>query len=669
MGYLGVVNSQDKLRFNVAGLGSAQNWTLVIQLTPANIITYDNPISGISNISPFIFPSFSPDMPLDSAIYHPTRNSIFAVRAGYVSEYGLDLTLLNRSKFTNPCFSKSCIAYDTGNDKLWVGTQGDWAGGFRGDTGNAGVGGGGGRDPSGTAALYKINPSNLNLEEYFDFNLFIFSGNGAETTNQQMEMFGPAVGFYDLMYQDFSGGRLFASLGTYKFPTPNYGMIVSLNPLNPTGNTGYYFEWADVPVTQCAFDSISSPQKLWGVTNLDTWEAYWPFAVNADFTAHYNSFDSALGAGAHGAICLSTVGSGYMYIPAMHNTGLYKYNLDGTINSQPTFPSGLSLGGMTIRMRFNPYDNYIYIPCPATNTVIQYNPSTDTVVQQFSGLDAPHDVVFTPSGVYAVQYGVSGLVQLFNSGAGGVSTPSNISAYWTFEETIPENFRDKVNNFLITRTGTFTSPGAGGGSAINGTGIIGSSYMVPTGNEGWVSHTTTDGPDFNPTTSSGISSWFWLLTSGFNADGVELDINLDAGGFYAGNSIDWDIKNNPNLPFDIGYQVGMYGENSNDNLFISGSGAIIPTAQWTFYGFVWDSINQSGRIYINNSLVSSGSVPGMIVDSGHLKMTFQCSLVSSGLFEIDELGISTNSALTTSQMLSLYNGGTGRTWPAVRSIV
>ena len=64
------------------------------------------------------------------------------------------------------------------------------------------------------------------------------------------------------------------------------------------------------------------------------------------------------------------------------------------------------------RLRFNPVDNLIYVPTFKSDKVIRVDPSTLTVKDTFTGFDSPHDVVFTPSRAFAVQYGGVGLKEI-----------------------------------------------------------------------------------------------------------------------------------------------------------------------------------------------------------------------------------------------------------------
>jgi len=118
--------------------------------------------------------------------------------------------------------------------------------------------------------------------------------------------------------------------------------------------------------------------------------------------------------GAHPAVCFA---NGFIYQVGMTNQEMVKINPTAgpppTIVSRPAL-TGATIGGMTSRIRTNSNDGLIYIPCPATNQVIAYNPVGDSVSHIYTtGLDSPHDMIFAPGGInVAIQQGPTGLLQL-----------------------------------------------------------------------------------------------------------------------------------------------------------------------------------------------------------------------------------------------------------------
>jgi hypothetical protein len=338
-------------------------------------------------------------------------------------EYTLALSQVNFVKtLPNPCFSHSSLAYDSVHDKIWVGTNGDWASGRNGDPG-------GGLPASSTTGLYRVNPATLAEELFVDLQTFTFGGlffNGAAYVYQMpnpsfspFQVFAAESGFYDLIY---AGGKLWGSFYVAPGGSTPVGWFTSFDPTNPTGSN-FAAAWRPgAPPIQLAYDSASSPNRVWMNQDDDEFNGLWPGAVNADWTPVsalvpiYNTFDTPFppaSNGAHGAVVFAANVS-KMYLLEMANQRLIRYSLGGTIETNVSIP-GAAIGGMTIKMRYNSADGFIYIPCPAANQVIQFNPLTNSVIKIWTstdGVDACHDVVFAGTRKFAIQTGPSGLREL-----------------------------------------------------------------------------------------------------------------------------------------------------------------------------------------------------------------------------------------------------------------
>lgn len=328
------------------------------------------------------------DMPADGAIYHPTRNSFFVVRQGYISEYSTGLVLVQGpSRFAASINGRSSIAYDSVNDRIWVGTNGDWAAGYLGDVGGA--------NPSkSTAGLYRIIPSSLNVEAFIDV-----------TTIVAVKDFSAITGVGDVLV---ANGKLFASFGHFTGSgslTSPAEWLFALNlpayTLAWSGNAGTTFN------NQLAHDSSN---QLWMAGDWDKFNDFFP-VYGADSALPTNNPNVHPTNAGHCAIAFSTVAGGAIYIVEMTNQQVAKYNFTtGNLISEPTLV-GATAGGMTSRIRFNPNDNLLYIPCPAANQVIAFNPNGDTVSHIYTaGLDSPADMVFAPGGInVALQSGPTGV--------------------------------------------------------------------------------------------------------------------------------------------------------------------------------------------------------------------------------------------------------------------
>lgn len=339
----------------------------------------------------------TPDAHMDGAIYHPTRNSFFAVRQGYISEYSTALVLLQGpTRFATSIFGRSCIAYDSVNDKVWVGVNNDHGAGYLGDPGNT--------FPSkSTVGAYRITPSTLAVEQFLDpVRLFAYPSTAPAPNN-----YGGNCGVYDILV---ANGKLFlaywSNLG--HVPDSGEGWVMAFALPGVTGS------WGANTTSSCNMQlAHDSSNQLWVGMDSDNYNQFFP-SYGVDSAAPPNSPNSITTNGLHSAVVFSTVSGGFVYFIEMPNQTLAKYNIGtGNLVSQPAL-AGATLGGMTSRMRFNPNDNLIYIPCPAANQVIAFNPSTDTVSHIYTtALDSPADVVFAPGGInVAVQQGSQGLVRL-----------------------------------------------------------------------------------------------------------------------------------------------------------------------------------------------------------------------------------------------------------------
>lgn len=332
------------------------------------------------------------DNPMDGAIYHPTRNSFFTVRAGYITEYSVSLHIVNGPvKFAPSCFGRSCIAYDSVNDRIWCGTSGDWAAGYQGDPGGA-------LPSKSPVGAYRIIPSTLATEGYIDPTTFQL-----DVTSNLIQNWSAVCGVTDVLV---ANGKLF---GTFAGSGHISGFIFGCFGINLPANT-VAWQGGSQGVSLNAQLAHDSSNQLW---------------INGDWDLYFNDFPlygpdagaPTIGpatnptAGAHCGIVFSPVAPGAIYVVQLPNTAMAKYNFTtGAKISEPLLV-GASLGGMTSKIRFNSNDNLIYIPCPASNQMIAFNPATDTVAAIYTtGMDSPHDVVFgTGSLRVAVQQGSSGL--------------------------------------------------------------------------------------------------------------------------------------------------------------------------------------------------------------------------------------------------------------------
>lgn len=92
--------------------------------------------------------------------------------------------------------------------------------------------------------------------------------------------------------------------------------------------------------------------------------------------------------------------------------------LENTVNSDQeldTDKTDITLpdaDAMPFNVRFNAYDNMLYVPGYSNNKVYVIDAATDTLMATKTGFDSPWDAVFTPTKKFAVQHGSVGLKEI-----------------------------------------------------------------------------------------------------------------------------------------------------------------------------------------------------------------------------------------------------------------
>lgn len=327
------------------------------------------------------------DMPLDQAVYVPAAGGhgayIAAVRNGYVFNFNAT----TGAKVASVCFAPtiygpSTIVYEPVNDVLVVGTSGEWGGWF-GSANGPGKG------------LFKINPTSLattlHLTAYSKNNTP--SAGGAHVSDL---LLGDAR---DGIYQMYvNGGIVYGTLFSFQASTTFGGSLFLFDP-----STNGFQCYAGSPTTQ----QENSKMIIVGGVMLINGAAHdlstFNYTTDLSEATGYNFLPSATTSGCAYGMCNPP--SGNIYI-VDRSALIYKVNAALNVNSSVSLGAG-NTGA--INCRYNSVDQLIYVPCPASNKIVVYDPSTDAVVTTKVGFDSPHDVVFTPTTKWAVQHGIVGL--------------------------------------------------------------------------------------------------------------------------------------------------------------------------------------------------------------------------------------------------------------------
>jgi hypothetical protein len=222
----------------------------------------------------------------------------------------------------------------------------------------------------------------------------------------------------------------------------------------------------------------------------------------------------------------------------------------------------------------------------------------------------------------------------------GPCSSTTLSSYWTMELTAG-NFVDDVGGFLIPQ-----------GTINTGTGIIGNCASMP---GQYIVFGTPAGASMDASTTTGISFWCWLNLSA-PLPGTAY-VTLYFYELVSGNG--FALQLNPATPTTLSFWVDPAPP-------VTWS-APFPTGGWHFVCAVWDKAAATFTLYVDAMVVATIAAPLASPSSGFFAPYWDEFNLSQLL--VDEVGFSLTGPLTAAQVTSLFNGGAGVTWPAVKSIV
>jgi hypothetical protein len=231
--------------------------------------------------------------------------------------------------------------------------------------------------------------------------------------------------------------------------------------------------------------------------------------------------------------------------------------------------------------------------------------------------------------------------------------------YWSFDNVAAGNFIDNSLGAVLTPLGFPTIAGfiANGVKFINGASNL-TADLSPSGT-----------PKLSSYNQGGVSHCFWarmdVKSGGFpselvatvldGADGHQYEFSFrpGLGGFF--DNIPLTIIQDPNLlgPTVLTVNVPI----------------VWVVGVWNFFAFIYD--NTTGKLSVSSNngapAVSAGSfiLPKGTWNNIHPNV----GIISWPIISMDEYMIHTGKALNATQITSLYNGGSGVTWPAAGTIV
>jgi hypothetical protein len=234
---------------------------------------------------------------------------------------------------------------------------------------------------------------------------------------------------------------------------------------------------------------------------------------------------------------------------------------------------------------------------------------------------------------------------------GGAASPTllnNLGAYWALEETSGDRV-DSVNSYALTEVTDGAQIGTESGkpgTAINFNTTLNEWCFATKANVGSSMYMQAD------TTVS-----FWT-----NPDGGSTTVSYILGIWEAGgNNRCWLIRYT-----DATDAIALLSSSSGADTATQDLATSVADT-WTHFALVWDEAGNEFEYFVNGSTVGTTSPPGTgIKDStgnfviGNFGNTPSTSTDFDG--GLDEVGV-WNRKLTAAEILSLYNGGAGITYP------
>jgi hypothetical protein len=325
------------------------------------------------------------DTPLTQAIYSAAQDCIYGVNGQWVYKFNAT-TGAKEAEFRfvdDVMFSESYIVEIPGNSSLYIGT---W---------RAGV------EVVGSA----IAGSD------------IFAVNYALNTSVALGLNG--VGPFTAVSSTTFGLNGFTNLVTdgtliYGFYGPRAALVFSVDPTNIAGtaDTDSFGVAQGSGINDIAIDTNNSVLWMTGTTDQQLW------CKAADLTsvqeAHSDPtpIDTMLGVcvipngtpanvkvycvTGSDLVIKATVSDAYSGLPFLNNFAFTNLTI-------------LAADSKPMRIRYNSYDGFVYIPTWSNDTVEKLNPATDTISQIYTGFTNPVDIVCTPTKIWAVQWSEVGL--------------------------------------------------------------------------------------------------------------------------------------------------------------------------------------------------------------------------------------------------------------------
>lgn len=346
------------------------------------------------------------DTGIDQAVYVPSGNYIAGVRGGYVLKFNPATgAYLASARFCSPNFGDCAICYDTVHDRLICSFWNEQS--ANGESHDA-------------RGLYKINPVTLAVE--------LFRSSAA---------FGTAIpeAIHNLNFADIAPPPPYSANGQLWATTPALRSIdpatffPGLNDPGPLAAGPYYPIWTDLardlgtdevflvdPLNQLVVKDGNYAGYSWPTSSTP-----WSFPVYSP--ANVDAYGICVPTSPPGSSYLGNVifistrdGPIYWFAPSTRGFGVGWAPVNLPVSPVP----------LVYHLRYNPVNKKIYAPDVAGNRVFVITPGISIIADPdnpgnfmiavapaltatYGGFDSPIDVVFSPTGVWAVQQGLTGL--------------------------------------------------------------------------------------------------------------------------------------------------------------------------------------------------------------------------------------------------------------------
>lgn len=318
-------------------------------------------------------------MPFSDAVYVSGVNKIFGTMGPYVVKCNATTGVKEASVRVAPIYGECRICYLAATGLLYVSTWNDPARLFFTD----------GFHAYGTQIyreIFPVDPATLTV--------------------------GAGLGI-DAKYGCASGSGFYHNMGPMALQAIENRVYFAYTLGFPVGSFYYYYD----SVTGLTYNNFGT---LWfGIQHLGydpgggVDAIYFPYGFDpgirtTDIDLSYNTYNDTLPYYPSAAVWCPAVNKAFV---VCGNTTLIRVDSMASHTYTLIDMSTAQFNADPARIRYNPSDQKLYMPCPTPNGILVWNPAASTGVFK-GGFDNPVDVIFTGSKIFAVQNSFVGLKEV-----------------------------------------------------------------------------------------------------------------------------------------------------------------------------------------------------------------------------------------------------------------